>query len=168
MCPASSHIEWHPDAGCAAASAAVTPSSAWVSDGPCQQGPCHTIFIRFVIASDSVICLTIEWLLMSETENVKAETGEPEYPLPPVSFEFLMLSLKTQAEMQLGLLHFGEESERPAADLRLARHTIDLMSMLQEKTRGNLTLEEQRLLDNSLTELRFRFVQAVEAANKKS
>ncbi len=105
---------------------------------------------------------------MSETENVKAETGEPEYPLPPVSFEFLMLSLKTQAEMQLGLLHFGEESERPAADLRLARHTIDLMSMLQEKTRGNLTLEEQRLLDNSLTELRFRFVQAVEAANKKS
>jgi hypothetical protein len=105
---------------------------------------------------------------MGETENVKTETGEPDYPLPPVSFEFLTLSLKTQAEMQLGLLHFGEEKERPPADLKLARHTIDLMSMLQEKTRGNLTIEEQRLLDNSLTELRFRYVQAVEAAGKKS
>jgi hypothetical protein len=85
-----------------------------------------------------------------------------------VSFEFLTLSLKTQAEMQLGLIHFGEESERPKPDLRLARHTIDLMAMLQEKTRGNLTLEEQRLMDNSLTELRFRFVQVQEQASKTS
>lgn len=105
---------------------------------------------------------------MSDTENAKPETAEQEIPLPPVSFEFLTLSLKTQAEVQLGLLHFGEESERPKPDLRLARHTIDLMGMLQEKTRGNLTLEEQRLLDNSLTELRFRFVQAQEQAGKKS
>ena len=104
---------------------------------------------------------------MSETENVKPETAEPEFPLPPVSFEFLTLSLKMQAEMQLGLVHFGEESERPKPDLRLARHTLDLMGMLQEKTRGNLTVEEQRLLDNSLTELRFRYLQAFEESKKK-
>ncbi len=63
--------------------------------------------------------------------------------------------------MQLGLMQFGE-AEKPEPDLPLARHTIDLMGMLLEKTKGNLTLEEQRLLENSLTELRFRFVQVSE------
>ena len=43
-----------------------------------------------------------------------------------------------------------------------ARHAIDMLAMIQEKTRGNLSLEEQRMLENSLTELRFRFVQASE------
>ena len=68
--------------------------------------------------------------------------------------------------MQLGLMHFGDESEKPQPDFDLARHTIDLMAILQEKTKGNLTLEEQRLLENSLTELRFRYVQAVEESKK--
>lgn len=103
---------------------------------------------------------------MSDEPTPNPEPREEDLPLPPVSFEFLTLSLKTQVEMQLGLLHFGDESGRPQPDLRLARHTIDLMAMLQEKTRGNLTLDEQRLLDNSLTELRFRYVQAVEEKGK--
>jgi len=87
-------------------------------------------------------------------------------PVPPASFEFLALSIRTQAELQLGLIHFGPESERPKPDLDLARHSIDLLGVLQEKTKGNLTLEEQRLLENSLTELRFRFVQALEESKK--
>ena len=78
--------------------------------------------------------------------------------LPPASFSFIVLSLRAQTEMQLGLMHFGEE-EKPEPDLVMARHTIDLMAVLLEKTKGNLQLEEQRLLENSLTELRFRFVQ---------
>ncbi len=86
-------------------------------------------------------------------------------PLPPASFAFLVVSLRAQAEMQLGLMQFGQE-EKPQPDLVLARHTIDLMGVLLEKTRGNLTLDEQRLLENSLTELRFRFVQASDEAAK--
>ena len=82
-------------------------------------------------------------------------------PLPPASFTFLVLSLRTQAEVQLGLMHFGEE-EKPQPELPLARHTIDMLGVLLEKTKGNLTLEEQRLLENTLTELRFRFVQISE------
>ena len=85
--------------------------------------------------------------------------------LPPASFAFLVLSLRTQAEMQLGLMHFGEE-EKPAPELPLARHTIDMLGVLLEKTKGNLTLDEQRLLENSLTELRFRFVQVSEESAK--
>jgi|SRR5580658_252587 hypothetical protein len=95
--------------------------------------------------------------------------SDPEYPLPPATFEFLILSLKTQTEMYLGMLHFGsEEKDRPEPDFRIARHTIDLLAMLQEKTRGNVTMEEQRLVDNALTELRFRFVQAMENKEKQA
>jgi hypothetical protein len=87
---------------------------------------------------------------------------EEKIPLPPASFALLVLSLRTQVEMQLGLLHFGEEKDQPEPDFEAARHAIDLLGILQEKTKGNLTLEEQRLLENSLTELRFRYVQASE------
>jgi len=94
--------------------------------------------------------------------------SDQEYPLPPATFEFLILSLKAQTEMHLGMYHFGEEQDRPEPDFRVARHTIDLLAMLQEKTRGNVTMEEQRLVDNALTELRFRYVQAMENRDKKS
>jgi len=99
------------------------------------------------------------------SDEVDQLTDEPRMPLPPASFAFLVLSLRAQAEMQLGLMHFGE-GEKPEPDLVLARHTIDLMGMLVEKTKGNLSLEEQRMLENSVTELRFRFVQASDEAAK--
>ena len=103
---------------------------------------------------------------MSESENASASPTERRITLPPASFEFLALSLRTQAELQLGLLHFGAEEDRPKPDFDLARHSIDLLAILHEKTKGNLTLEEQRLLENSLTELRFRYVQALEESKK--
>ena len=62
-------------------------------------------------------------------------------------------------------MHFGDDP-KPEPDLQMARHTIDLMSVLAEKTKGNLTLEEQRMLENSLTELRFRFVQVSDEVAK--
>jgi len=83
-----------------------------------------------------------------------------EMPVPPATFEFLVMSLRAQAEIQLGLVHFGPEEERPEPKLPLARHAIDMLAMLLEKTKGNLSLEETRALENSVTELRFLFVQA--------
>ena len=104
---------------------------------------------------------------MSETDSTAAaREAEQHLPLPPATFDYLVFSLRTQAELSLGLLHFGEEKEKPEPDLGAARHAIDLLAMLQDKTRGNLALEEQRLLDNSLTELRFRYVHAVEERGK--
>src|SRR5215831_13342092 len=81
-----------------------------------------------------------------------AESGGPRPALPPANFDFLVYSLRLQAEMNLGLLPFGEKRK---PDFELGRHNIDLLAVLQEKTKGNLTIEEQRSLDNSLTELRF-------------
>jgi Domain of unknown function (DUF1844) len=80
-------------------------------------------------------------------------------PIPPADFLFLVESILMQAQIQLGLLNLGEQDERPEPNLPAARHSIDLLGMLQEKTKGNLTAEEHRLLENGLTELRFRFVQ---------
>ena len=95
-------------------------------------------------------------------------TNEAQQPLlPPASFSFLVLSLRTQCESSLGLFHFGEE-EKAEPDLILARHGIDLLGVLLEKTKGNLTLEEKRLLENSLTELRFRYVQVSDEVAKSA
>ncbi len=93
--------------------------------------------------------------------------SDQEFPIPPATFEFLVLSLKTQTEVHLGMLQFGDEKEPPEPNLPVARHTIDLLAMIQEKTRGNLSLEEQRMVENALTELRFRFVQAMEEHQKR-
>jgi hypothetical protein len=92
--------------------------------------------------------------------------SDQEFPLPPASFEFLVLSLKAQTEMHLGLLFTGQE-DQPEPDFRIARHSIDLLAMLQDKTRGNTSIEEQRLIENTITELRFRFVQAMQTQPKK-
>ena len=89
-----------------------------------------------------------------------------ELPLPPPSFELLIISLKMQAEMRLGLLGPAQEGE--STDLPAARHAIDMIAMLFEKTKGNLTLEEQRLVENSLTELRFRYIQVHQETLKSS
>ncbi len=101
----------------------------------------------------------------SSAEPTPEPEAPPDFPMPPATLEFLILSLRSQAEMQLGLLHFGEEKDRPKPNLPLARHTIDLLAMLADKTKGNLSVEEQRMMENSLTELRFRFVQASEGAD---
>jgi hypothetical protein len=86
-------------------------------------------------------------------------------PIPPANFEFLVWSLRMQAESSLGAAPWGGEKQE--VNLPIARHSIDLLALLQDKTRNNLTLDEQRLLDNSVTELRFRFLQASEAEQEK-
>lgn len=88
-----------------------------------------------------------------------------ELALPPVTFEFLIISYKTQAEMNLGMIRLSDD--QPPPDIRLARHFVDLLGLLQDKTKGNLTWEEERLLNNVLTELRFRYLQAFEEQQKK-
>lgn len=100
--------------------------------------------------------------------ELNKESTEPDLPLPPASFMFLVESLLMQAQMQLGLFHFGENDDESEPNLPLARHSIDLLAVLQEKTRGNLSTDEHRLLENGLTELRFRFVQVSDELKKAS
>jgi hypothetical protein len=92
-------------------------------------------------------------------DSISHNSSSADMAIPPATFEFLVMSLRAQAEIQLGLVHFGPEEDRPTPKLPLARHAIDMLGMLAEKTRGNLSLEEQRLIENCVTELRFLFVQ---------
>ncbi|HKS95691.1 MAG TPA: DUF1844 domain-containing protein [Terriglobia bacterium] len=75
------------------------------------------------------------------------------------SFATLVSYLSTTAMFQLGLLP-GPGGERIPADFANARRTIDLLEVLQEKTQGNLTPEEARMIEEVLYELRLTFVEA--------
>ena len=76
--------------------------------------------------------------------------SDKDVPLPPANFEFLVWSMRMQAEASLGAAPWGGENQE--VNLPVARHTIDTLAVLQDKTRNNLTMEEQRLLDNTVTE----------------
>jgi len=78
--------------------------------------------------------------------------------LPAIDFSTFVLSLSHSALVHLGDAPSpdGQPEER---DLSLAKQTIDLLGILQEKTRNNLTGEEERLLDQALYDLRLRFVE---------
>ena len=78
--------------------------------------------------------------------------------IPPVDFNLLVLSLNTSALMHLGEApQAGDETQR---NLPMARHTIDMLCVLEEKTRGNLSGDEERLLHQVLFDLRMRFTRA--------
>jgi hypothetical protein len=80
-------------------------------------------------------------------------------PLPPVDFGTFVLSLGSSAIMHLGELEHPQ-SGKVAKDLAMAKHTIDILSMLEEKTKGNRTPQEDKLMESLLYDLRLRFVDA--------
>ena len=80
-------------------------------------------------------------------------------PLPEVSFNSLIFSLSSSALLHLGEIADPQSGERKK-DLQLAKHSIDIIAMLREKTKGNLTGEESGFIDNIVTDLRLRFVKA--------
>ena len=91
-------------------------------------------------------------------EPHSAEAAEPEFSQEPSGFETLVSYLSTTTMFQLGLLA-GPGGERIPPDMPNAQRTIDLLQVLQEKTQGNLTQNESRLLDDVLYELRMTFVE---------
>jgi len=80
------------------------------------------------------------------------------------SFEQLVMSLATSAMLQLGLA--AAPGDAPRLDLPAAKDTIDLMEILQAKTKGNLTLQEDELLTGTLYELRMAFVELTRRVTK--
>jgi hypothetical protein len=102
----------------------------------------------------------------SEQEPKKAEQKEQapkkeskRSPLPEVNFTSLIFSLSSTA-----LFHLGEipdpQTGKKEKDLPLAKHAIDTIAVLKEKTKGNLTEEEQKFVENVLTDVRWRYVNA--------
>jgi len=76
-----------------------------------------------------------------------------------IDFYTFVLSLGSAAFVHLGDAPHPETGEPGKPELAFAKQTIDILAMLREKTKGNLTDEEDRFLENLLTDLRLRFVQ---------
>jgi hypothetical protein len=81
-----------------------------------------------------------------------------------VTFERFLASLYMTAMMQLGMMH--EEGGQPRLDPISARQTIDTISLLAEKTKGNLSDAEQTFLQNALYELRMAYVEVINALSR--
>jgi hypothetical protein len=97
-----------------------------------------------------------------EEPRKKASADQEEgMPLPEVNFNSLIFSLSSSALINLGEIADPNTGQKQK-DLPLAKHTIDTIAMLQDKTKGNLNPEEQRFLDTILADLRWRYVKLAE------
>ena len=99
--------------------------------------------------------------ILAAKEKAEKEKAQEEKqargPLPQGNFAALISMLTTQALFALGLLQVkGQEKREP--DLELAKYNIDMLETLEEKTKGNLTKEEEAVLANTLNELRMGYV----------
>ena len=96
---------------------------------------------------------------MASAAQEAYNTERPKEPssIPDASFLSLLNMLGVQAAMHLGLIQ-GPEGGTEAVDLEAARHMIDMLGIVEEKSRGNLTKEEEALLENILADLRMQFV----------
>ncbi len=96
---------------------------------------------------------------MTDTKRVAGSDDEPAQALAPMDFSTFVLSLASSAMVQLGEVP-APDSSAPAIDLPAARQIIEILGMLEEKTRGNLEEAEARLLSSLLYDLRVAFVDA--------
>ena len=100
--------------------------------------------------------------ILAEKEKQQQENpetaGDPT-ALPPADFSSLVSMLGTQAFYAMGFIRTRED-EDPIQNLPMAKYNVDLLGVLQEKTKDNLSDEEQKILDDTLQQLRMAFVQA--------
>lgn len=94
-----------------------------------------------------------------DPEKEPTPVGAPP-PDPRIDFTTFAFSLGSSALMHLGETPHPETGEAVQPNLELAKETIDLLAMLEEKTKGNLTQEEARFLSALLYDLRLRFIEA--------
>lgn len=113
-----------------------------------------------------------DWKSQAEAEKQKlvdteqsapagGEAGKGPRSLPSASFGVLVSSLVTQILFALGAIEDPHTKKR-YLDLALAKHNIDMLSVLEEKTKGNLTEQEKKMLDSALYEVRMAYVQVAQ------
>ena len=104
---------------------------------------------------------------MAEQEHPDIDASSAEQPqATPISFIGFVLSLASTAAVHFGDVDNPVSGEKGKPDLIAARQMIDILSLLEEKTRGNLTAEERSVLEQVLYELRMRFVQVATAEKR--
>jgi hypothetical protein len=122
------------------------------------------------MAEETKLHVDDDWKSQAEKEKEKlAGTASTHKPaprhgaIPPATFSLMVQQFTTQAMMAFGVIQhpITQKAER---DLEAAKHYIDMLGVLAEKTKGNLTAEEQKLLDATLYELRMTYVEMTKKA----
>jgi len=105
---------------------------------------------------------TAEEAFQEASQRAAAEAGEAaeEVPLPEITFSSFVFSLSSSALVSLGAIP-DPNTGKMEKNLSLAKQTIDLLGLLREKTRNNLTEEEEYLFDHLLYDLRMSYVREV-------
>ena len=101
--------------------------------------------------------------VQGEGEQGQSQQGQ----MPPANFETLMSTLATQALFSLGAIP-DPRTGQASVSLELAKHHIDMLGVVQEKTEGNLSKEEADMLSQTLTELKNRYVQVSDALKQQA
>ncbi len=108
--------------------------------------------------------------LAEEVEQKQAQAGAGQggqRELPEAGFTTLVSTLATQALLALGGME-DPNTKRRYVDLDLAKHHIDTLAVIEEKTRGNLSDEEAKLLDQALYETRMMYVEMAQHISESS
>jgi hypothetical protein len=92
-------------------------------------------------------------------QSQEADSSEQQTVLPEINFVNFLFSISTSALIQLGEIE-DPITKQAVKNLPLAKQTIDLIGMLKEKTEGNLTPDEAKLIENILFDLRMRYIKA--------
>ena len=105
----------------------------------------------------------------AESASPESDAAGGEAGLPgaedPASFASFMMSIASNAASSLGMMEHPVTGKREV-DLELGKHWIDVLGMLQQKTRGNLVPREQEILEGLLADLRMQFVSLTNATPK--
>ncbi len=130
-------------------------------------------------SEEKKIIIDEDWKTQVEAEKVQAESNLQEsvegsvegdsasdgahrdFPLPPADFTTIVSMLATQAMLNLGTLP-NPMTGKTDRNLPQAKHAIDLVEVLQEKTKGNCNPQEEAMLQNLLHELRMAYVASQE------
>ncbi len=97
----------------------------------------------------------------AQKETTPEERQEPEIHLPEINFATFIISLNASALVHLGVLE-DPASGKKVKNLAMGKQTIDILSMMEEKTRGNLSKEEENMLKNILYDLKIIYVKEKE------
>ena len=102
----------------------------------------------------------------SETATAREESAIPDVE-NPASFINFAMTIASNAASSLGMMEHPATGKREV-DLELAKHWIDVLGMLQQKTQGNLVLEEEQILEGWLADLRMQYVSLTSTAASKT
>lgn len=143
------------------ADASAIPSAAKQGDGAASSAPPDASIPEGPTAQETAESHAAYSQTTKQLDDLLRAKAPESSQLGPVAFEHLVQSMYMTAMMALGA--GTQPGEKPRIDLMGARQTIDLLGVLTEKTKGNLTADESRLLESALFELRMMFLEITNA-----